>query len=110
MSAPETPPFDAPWQAQAFALTVALAEAGVFTWPAWSEALGARLNGPSAAPDGSDYYVHWLATLEEMLATANVVAPATLAETAAAWRRAAAATPHGVAITLDRDPEGAITI
>ena len=30
------PVFTAPWQAQAFAMTLALHERGVFTWPEWA--------------------------------------------------------------------------
>ena len=33
------PVFGAPWQAQAFALALALHERGVFTWPEWAAAL-----------------------------------------------------------------------
>ena len=59
-------PFEAPWQARAFALTLAAHEAGLFTWPQWSAALGRALDG--AAPDGSDYYDRWLEALETVLA------------------------------------------
>jgi nitrile hydratase accessory protein len=67
---PQTPPppeaaFAAPWQARAFALTLAAHEAGLFTWPEWSAALGRALEG--AAPDGSDYYLRWLVALEGLL-------------------------------------------
>ena len=34
------PVFREPWEAQAFALAVALHERGVFTWPEWAQALG----------------------------------------------------------------------
>ena len=59
-------PFEAPWQARAFALTLAAHEAGLFTWPQWSAALGRALE--RAAPDGSDYYDRWLEALETVLA------------------------------------------
>ena len=54
MNRPDTPPadpkpFDAPWQAQAFALVVALHERGVFTWAEWAETLGAAVNRVDAA-------------------------------------------------------------
>jgi nitrile hydratase accessory protein len=58
-------PFDAPWQARAFALAVAAHEAGLFDWPAWSAALSRALEG--AAPDGSDYYERWLVALETLM-------------------------------------------
>lgn len=88
-------PFEAPWQAQAFAMAVALNEAGLFAWTEWAEAFGRR-----RAREG-DYWEDWLATLEEMVAAKADVSPARLAETAEAWRRAAEATPHGTPISLD---------
>jgi nitrile hydratase accessory protein len=63
---PPDAPFDAPWQARAFALAVAAHEAGLFDWPEWSAALGHALEG--AAPDGSDYYERWLVALEALVA------------------------------------------
>ena len=35
----EGPVFGAPWEAQAFAMALALHERGVFTWPEWAAAL-----------------------------------------------------------------------
>jgi nitrile hydratase accessory protein len=62
----EAPPFAEPWQAQAFALVVALHRRGVFTWSDWAAALSAELS--RATPDGSDYYHCWLDALEGLLA------------------------------------------
>lgn len=104
MNPPDTPAFDAPWQAQAFALAVALADAGHFSWAEWSQALGARLNGPNAAPDGSDYYDHWLENLVALLTVKGLALPQTIDTTALAWQRAAVATPHGEPIALSNDP------
>lgn len=101
----DAPPFGAPWQAQLFALTVALNEAGHVAWPDWAAALGAELDG--GAVDGSDYFEHWLAALERLLAARGHAAPEELGALAAAWRRAARATPHGAPIRLENDPGGA---
>jgi nitrile hydratase accessory protein len=101
---PDQPVFSEPWQAQAFALTVALHERGLFAWSEWAEALSSEVKRPGAAPDGSDYYEHWLAALEKLLADRGVAAPADVAELARAWRRAAQATPHGKPILLENDP------
>ena len=52
------PVFAEPWQAQAFALTVRLSQAGFFTWPEWADELAAVLQGAEAQePVGvrSDY-------------------------------------------------------
>ena len=104
MNAPDRP-FDAPWQAQAFALTLALHQARVFTWPEWAATLGEALQG--GAPDGSDYYNRWLVALERLLAAKGQARPDQVADLAAAWQRAAHATPHGSPIRLENDPEGA---
>lgn len=98
-------PFTEPWQAQVFALTVHLHEQGVFSWPEWAEALSAEVRRPDAAPDGSDYYEHWTAALQAILAAKGVAADAAVADVAAAWERAAEATPHGMPIELVNDPE-----
>lgn len=59
-------PFTAPWQAEAFALAVALVEAGRITPTAWAEALGTAraAHGPD---DGAEaYWADWLAALERL--------------------------------------------
>ena len=95
--------FDEPWHAQLFALTVALSEAGHFTWPVWTEALGAALarRGADRALDGGeDYYAAWLEALEDLLARTGLVAPAALLEMRQAWERAYLTTPHGRPVRL----------
>lgn len=98
MNPPEQP-FAAPWQAQAFALAVALNEAGWLDWGDWSRAFGA-----ARASEG-DYFTDWLETLERILADRGVAEAAEMRTLAAAWARAAAATPHGTPISLENDPE-----
>ena len=39
----EAPVFEAPWQAQAFAMAVLAAERGLFSWAEWTETLGAEI-------------------------------------------------------------------
>ncbi len=96
--------FAEPWQAEAFALTVALHERGVFSWREWAQALSAQTGRPDAAADGSDYYAHWLAALEALLAARGVAPALEVDAVAAAWERAAHATPHGAPIRLENDP------
>ena len=104
-SARPATPFEAPWQAERHALTVALHDAGAFGWGEWTRALGARLGEPGAAADGSDHHHRALAALMDLL-DAKGVAPRTEVERlAAAWKRAAEATPHGEPIELAHDPE-----
>lgn len=101
LNAPEHP-FSTPWQAQAFALTLALHRAGLFSWTDWAQALGAELRGGAA--DGSDYWDRWLAALERLVAQRTGAGPSDLATLAARWQAAARATPHGQPITLDAAP------
>ena len=96
------PAFEEPWQAQLHALTLALHERGAFGWEEWTGALGARLGGPDAAPDGSDHHALWLAALMDLLDAKGIAARAEVERTALAWQRAARATPHGTPITLGR--------
>jgi nitrile hydratase accessory protein len=101
----DEPPFAAPWEAQAFALVVALHERGLFTWTEWSAALGAEVHRPEAATDGRDYYAHWIRALEGLLASRDLADPAQIESLTASWHRAARATPHGTPILLKNDPE-----
>jgi nitrile hydratase accessory protein len=101
----EEPVFSEPWQAEAFALTVALHERGLFTWGEWADALSAEVKRPDAATDGHDYYDHWLRALEKLLAGKGIASSANVDALSAAWERAAHATPHGKPILLDNDPE-----
>jgi nitrile hydratase accessory protein len=101
----DAPVFAEPWQAQAFALTVALHEKGLFSWAEWAEALSAEVKKPDAATDGGDYYERWLAALEKLLAAKGVAAAPEVDAMAAAWGRAAHATPHGKPILLENDPQ-----
>jgi nitrile hydratase accessory protein len=101
----EAPVFAEPWQAEVFALTVALHGKGLFSWSEWAEALSAEVKKPGAAADGSDYYDRWLAALEKLLAAKGVAATPDVDALAAAWERAAHATPHGKPILLENDPQ-----
>ena len=96
--------FAEPWQAQAFAMVVALHERGAFSWSEWAAALSAEVHRADAARDGGDYYEHWLAALEKLLAAKAVADRSEVDALAAAWQRAAHATPHGKPILLENDP------
>ena len=99
MSLPEDPVFAEPWQAQAFALTVKLHEAGAFTWTEWAEALSAELKG-DPADDGSRYYEHWLAALERLVTRLGLAPPDALAARKQDWAEAYRRTPHGRPVEL----------
>ncbi|WHZ10432.1 MAG: putative metal chaperone, involved in Fe-nitrile hydratase activation, GTPase of COG0523 family [Burkholderiaceae bacterium] len=97
------PVFTAPWQAQAFALTLALHRQGLFGWAEWATVLAAQIRAAQAAGDpdlGDTYYVHWLAALETLVAAKGASSAAELGRYAEAWGRAAERTPHGAPIAL----------
>jgi len=97
------PVFREPWEAQAFAMTLALHERGAFTWPEWTAALGEEIERARAAGDpdtGETYYRHWLAALERLVAEKGLTDAGTLARYERAWDRAARRTPHGTPIEL----------
>lgn len=98
--------FGAPWEAQAFALAVALHERGVFTWKEWASTLAlviseARMRGE--ADTGERYYEHWLAALERIVAAKRLLEADSLEQRQRAWHAAARRTPHGQPIVLHPD-------
>jgi nitrile hydratase accessory protein len=95
--------FREPWEAQAFAMALALHEKGLFAWGEWAAMLGETIKAAQDAGDpdtGETYYRHWLATLERMVAEKAVTTRADLTSHRDAWERAAARTPHGHPIEL----------
>ena len=97
------PLFGEPWEAQAFAITLALHRRGLFTWTEWSGRLAAEINRAQAGGDpdtGETYYRHWLAALERLVADKRLSDQAELARYRDAWKRAADRTPHGTPIEL----------
>lgn len=96
-------PFEEPWQAELFALTVALSEAGAFTWPDWTRALGATLKrrGAERALDGgADYYAAWLETLETLLDRQGLAPAPEALKMKERWEAAYLTTPHGQPVRL----------
>jgi nitrile hydratase accessory protein len=99
----EGPVFREPWEAQAFAMALALHERGVFTWPEWAATLGEEIKRAQAAGDpdtGETYYRHWLNSLERLVAAKGVTDSTMLARYRDAWEHAAERTPHGTPIEL----------
>jgi len=94
----EGPVFRAPWEAQAFALAVALHRRGAFTWKEWAEHLSAQIAAATArgeVDDGSRYYEFWLAALETLAAEKGLVTRVELSQRKDEWDAAARATRHG---------------
>lgn len=95
--------FDDPWQAQVFALTVALSEAGHFSWPDWTAAFGATLKRHGAAREldgGEDYFNAWLETLETLLDRTGLADRGEALRLKDAWTAAYLSTPHGQPVRL----------
>ena len=100
------PVFREPWEAQAFAMTLALHERGLFTWSEWATALGAEIKRAQAAGDpdsGETYYLHWLSALEKLVAEKGVTTTETLHRYRDAWEHACDRTPHGQPIELRKE-------
>jgi len=74
----DEPPFQEPWEAHAFAMTVKLHEAGHFTWNEWAAALSDEIASAQHAGDpdlGTTYYQHWLRALERIVVAKGLVLP-----------------------------------
>ena len=100
------PVFREPWEAQAFAMTLALHERGVFTWPEWAAALAVEIKRAQGAGDpdtGETYYLHWLAALEKLVEEKGVATHDTLHRYRDAWDHACDRTPHGQPIKLKQE-------
>ncbi len=99
----EGPVFREPWEAQAFAMTLALHERKLFTWPEWAATLGDEIKKAQAAGDpdtGETYYHHWLRALERIVAEKGLTDARMLDRYYHAWDHAADRTPHGQPIQL----------
>jgi len=99
----EGPVFREPWEAQAFAMALALHERRLFTWNEWAQTLAdeiKRAQGNGDPDSGATYYRHWLATLERLIAAKGVASSETLHRYRDAWDHAADRTPHGSPIEL----------
>lgn len=95
--------FTEPWEAQAFAMTLALHERGFFTWSEWTQTLGRAIKDAQANGDpdtGKTYYSHWLRALEQILTAKHLVGADQLMLHQQAWLRAARRTPHGSPIDV----------
>ena len=95
--------FAEPWQAQIFSMTVALNEAGAFSWQEWGEVFSAhrRQSQEACKPDTSQtYYEDWLDALETMAEMQALASRENQLRYRRAWHNAAARTKHGQPIEL----------
>ena len=65
--------FEAPWEARAFGLAVALNEAGVYPWRDFSQGLAAETAALEQQGAHASYYERWLDTLEKLAIAQGLV-------------------------------------
>ena len=65
--------FEAPWEARAFGLAVALNEAGVYPWRDFSQGLAAETAALERQGTPASYYERWLETLEKLAIARGLV-------------------------------------
>jgi nitrile hydratase accessory protein len=97
--------FSEPWEARAFAVAVALSEAGQFQWAEFQQSLieeiGAAEKAGHTTSGGADYYRHWLGALTRLLDAKGIVGGAELeARIADVGPPPPSQNPHG------QDPKG----
>ena len=96
-------PFDEPWHAEVFAVTVHLSERNLFSWAEWTEALGEQISKVKLRRhiDGSnDYYNLWLQALIELISTKGLTDAETILLVQNRWVDAYRNTPHGKPVKL----------
>lgn len=97
--------FRAPWEAQAFGMTLALHRRGAFTWKEWTARLAAEIAAARArgeTDDSTRYYEYWLAALEKLVADKGLVLGDELRTRQDEWAAAARQTEHGRPVELRR--------
>ena len=99
------PVFEEPWQAQAFAITVQMHEAGHFAWSEWADIFGAEI--AAATRDGrgcgnGDYYLCWLAALEKLMSAKDFVGQEERQLRKEEWLHAHQHTAHGEPVELTK--------
>jgi nitrile hydratase accessory protein len=67
------PVFDAPWEARAFGMAVALHEKGLYPWRDFSRELAAEIAEAERHDRHSTYYERWYATLEKLAGASGLV-------------------------------------
>jgi len=91
--------FDAPWQAQAFALVLRLNENGCFSWEEWVRVFSEKIaTSPARAGESVNdaYFRQWVDALDAILIETGQLSPGDSPTRAAVWKAAYLNTPHGV--------------
>ena len=96
-------PFDEPWHAELFAVTVHLSERNLFSWAEWTDAIGEQISKVKLIRriDGSnDYYNIWLQALIELISNKGITDAKAISEVQDRWAEAYRNTPHGNPVKL----------
>lgn len=97
------PVFAEAWQADVFAITQVLIDAGELSAGDWMSALTDAIADHQAAGDpdlGDTYYEHWLAALEAICERQGLASAAAIDARTEQWRSAYVNTPHGEPVEL----------
>jgi nitrile hydratase accessory protein len=65
--------FSEPWEARAFGVAVALNEAGLYPWQAFSTRLAEEIADTRGSEEVDDYYARWLGALETLVEREGLV-------------------------------------
>jgi nitrile hydratase accessory protein len=65
--------FEAPWEARAFGLAVALNETGLYPWRDFSQGLASEIATAEQQGLSINYYERWLASLEKLIIAKGLV-------------------------------------
>lgn len=93
----EEPVFNEPWEANAFALVLAMHDRGHFTWSEWAQVLGKTIANQDA---DMPYYASWLVALENLVLKQSILESSDVDKRKDQWKAALRATPHGKPIEL----------
>ena len=96
-------PFDEPWHAELFAITVHLSERNLFSWAEWTDAIGEKISSVKLrrSIDGSDdYYNLWLQALIELISNKGITDAEAILDVQNRWADAFRNTPHGKPIKI----------
>jgi len=96
-------PFDEPWHAEVFAVTLHLSEQKLFSWAEWTDAIGKQINKGKLTRhlDGSnDYYNLWLQALIELILAKGITDAEAILDVQNRWADAYRNTPHGKPVKL----------
>ena len=96
-------PFDEPWHAEVFAVTVHLSDQNLFSWAEWTDAIGEKISSVKLrrSIDGSDdYYNLWLQALIELISKKGITDAEAILDVQNRWAVTFRNTPHGKPIKI----------